>query len=116
MGTVEAISDRRGYVRKSLHSTVSVFDRVTDEYIGLVADFSQDGIMVTSSTRPIQVGETFEYMLLVQSGSGTDLTKRADFDAESMWCERTSPSFYGTGFQIGETNEQALSVLEACCS
>lgn len=108
------MDERRNYVRKSLSSTVSVFDRKTNEYIGLVADWSDDGILVTSSVKPIDVGGVYEYMLLAQSPNGYDGTDRGQVDAESMWCERTSPSFYGTGFRLKTISPEARVVLEKC--
>ena len=110
----EKVDERRNYVRKSLSSTVSVFDRNTNEYIGLVADWSEDGLLVTSSVNPIHIGGIYEYMLLSQSPNGSDATDRAQLDAESVWCERTSPSFYGTGFWLKLITPEARYVLEKC--
>lgn len=93
---------------------MSVFDRNTNEYIGLVADWSEEGVLVTSSLKPIQVGDIFEYMLLAQSPKGGDATDRAQLDVESVWCERTSPSFYGTGFRLTNITPEARRVLELC--
>lgn len=109
------MDERRNYIRKSLSSTVSVFDRNTNEYIGLVADYSDDGLLITSSVNPIQVGGVFEYLLLAQSPNGAEATDRAILDAESVWCERTSPSFYGTGFRLRTISPEAKQVLASSC-
>lgn len=108
------MDDRRNYVRKSLSSTVSVFDRKTNEYIGLVADWSEDGLLVTSSVMPIAVGTVYQYMLLAQSPGDSGEGKRGNVDAESVWCERSSPSFYGTGYRLINISPEARRVLEKC--
>ena len=107
------MDERRDYIRKSLGSTVNVFDRNTNQYVGMVADFSDGGIMIASSVIPIQVGRKYEYILVTQSGNGSE-NERVPFDAESVWCERASASFYGTGFQIKEMSQSLREVLESC--
>ncbi len=109
------LDERRNYIRKSLSSTVSVFDRNTNEYIGLVADWSKDGLLITSSVNPISVGSIFQYMLLSQSPNHSDTTDRAVIEAESVWCEQSSPSFYGTGFRITTISAEAKQLLESSC-
>jgi len=110
------MDDRRNYLRKSLSSTVSVFDRKTNEYIGLVADWSEGGLLVTSSVTPIRVGDSYQYILLAQSPGGCGENSRGYLDVESVWCERSSPSFYGTGFRLLNISPQARQVLEKCSS
>ena len=107
------MDERREYIRKSLHSTVSVFERNTHEYIGLLADYSLGGFMVTSSVRPIEIERRYQYMLLIQSQVNGNTT-RAPFDAECAWCEQTSPSFYGIGFRLEYISPEARQVLESC--
>ncbi len=109
------LDERRNYIRKSLSSTVSVFDSKTNEYIGLVADWSKDGLLITSSVNPIRVGAVFRYMLLSQSPNHSDTTDRATIQAESVWCEQSSPSFYGTGFKITAISADAEKLLDASC-
>lgn len=106
--------NRRHHIRKSLTSTVSVFNRDTNEYVGLVADYSRDGMMVTSSINPIPVGSISHYLLLVQSPRMVEDADRAYFEAESVWCEQASPSFYGTGFHMTNLSSAAQKVLDEC--
>jgi len=107
------IDDRRQYVRKSLHSTVSVFERNTNQYIGMLADYSRGGFMVASTVKPLQVGQHCECMLLVQNSLEACATRVA-VDADCAWCEETSPSFFGIGFRVGNISEEAMQVLESC--
>jgi hypothetical protein len=107
------VEERREYIRKSLHSTVSVFERETHQCIGLLADYSPGGFMVASSIRPIEVGRRCEYMLLIQSPVDGNTT-RAPFDAECAWCEQTSPSFYGIGFRLYFISPEVREMLESC--
>ena len=111
---MEALNERRSILRKAIHSTVSVFDRNTNEYVGLLADYSSEGVMVTTSVNPIELGRTYQFMVLVQSSRGADSTDRGDFNATSMWSERTSPSFYGTGFRLENPGPEILKLLESC--
>jgi len=105
--------ERRQYIRKSLHSTVSVFERNTNQYVGLLADYSKGGFMIASTVQPVVVGEHYEYMLLVQSPEEAG-AKRVSVDADCAWCEQTSPSFYGIGFRVDNISEEAQRVLESC--
>lgn len=111
---MEARSERRSILRKAVHSTVSVFDRITNEYVGLLADFSAEGVLITTSVNPIELGRMFQFMILVQSCKGVDTTDRGEFNAISMWSERTSPSFYGTGFKLANPSPEILKLLETC--
>lgn len=107
--------ERRRYVRKSLHSNVSVFDRKTHQYVGLLADYSTGGFMVTSTIRSVDIGQHCEFMLLVQSPHEA-CAARVAVDADCAWCEQTSPSFFGIGLRVGELSEEAKQVLESCAS
>ena len=107
-------SERRSILRKALHSTVSVFDRDTGEYVGLVADYAPEGIMITSSTHPIEVGETYHFTLLAHSLRDSGEQDRGDLDAKAVWCEHTSPSFYGTGFKVDALSPNLFKLLELC--
>lgn len=107
------IDERRQYVRKSLHSTVSVFERNTNQYIGLLADYSGGGFMVASTVQPVTVGQHCEYMLLVQNALEACATRVA-VDADCAWCEETSPSFFGIGFRVDNISAEAIRVLESC--
>ncbi|MCF7982408.1 MAG: hypothetical protein K9K86_10515, partial [Pseudomonadales bacterium] len=56
----------------------------------------------------------YQYLLLSQSPNGSEATDRAQLDVESVWCVRTSPSFYGTGFRLKVITPEARRVLEKC--
>ena len=115
-GLKQRMSDnnRRHHIRKSLISTVSVFNCDTDEYVGLVADYSRDGMMVASIRNPIPVGQTYHYLLLVQSPHAVEDAGSAYFEAESVWCEQSSPSFYGMGFHLAAFSPVARKVPDEC--
>ena len=105
--------EQRKYIRKSLHSKVSVFERNSNEYVGLLVDYSQGGFMVASSVQAMEIGGRYEYMLLVQSSEGSEST-RLQLDAECVWCEKSSLSFYGIGFRLENISPEARQVLESC--
>ena len=63
---------------------------------------------------PIELGRTFRFMLRVQSSRDADATERAEFNAISMWSDRTSPFFYGTGFRLENPGPEFLKLLESC--
>jgi len=108
-----SVDERRQYVRKSLHSKVSVFERNTNSYVGLLADYSVGGFMVASTVQSVEVGQHCEYMLLVQSSMEAGAT-RVSVDADCTWCEQTSPSLCGIGFHVDSISEEAQRVLESC--
>lgn len=111
---MSAVIDQNSVLRKALHSTVSVFDRNTNRYIGLVAQYTPEGVVVASSFNPIAVGQKFTLTIVQQSPRRAEDTTRGDFDAVSVWCERTSASFYGAGFRIEKLTADALKLLEYC--
>lgn len=105
------MEEKRSYIRKSLHSTVTVFDRDTKEYIGLLADYSDDGVLVTSSIKPIPVGRTFHYMLLIPSDRAGG-SARTELNVTSIWCDCANESFYGTGFKLEHPSARIQSFLK----
>jgi len=113
LGARVRVDERRQYVRKSLHSKVSVFERNTHQYVGLLADYSVDGFMVASTVQPVEIGQHCEYMLLVQPPMEACAT-RVSVNADCTWCEQTSPSIYGIGFHVDNISEEAQRVLESC--
>jgi len=106
------VKERRQYIRKSLHSTISVFERNTNEYIGLLADYSEGGFMIASTIQSVDIGQHCEYMLLVQSPMEAGAT-RVSVDADCAWCEKTGLSFYGIGYQVDNISDEAQRVLES---
>ena len=107
------MDEQRKYMRKSLHSKVSIFERNTNEYVGLLVDYSQAGFMVACSVQAMGIGGRYEYMLLVQSSEGAEST-RLQLDAECVWCDKGSLSFYGVGFRLENISPEARQVLESC--
>ena len=108
------MDDRRQYIRKTLSSTVNVFDRNTHDYIGLVADYSDGGLLITSSVNPVEVGKTYQYLLMSQKETNDEIIQRGPVDVVSVWCDRNSSSFYGIGFQIVTLSQTAGKLLESC--
>lgn len=104
--------ERRKYIRKSLHSKISVFERNTNEYVGLLVDYSLAGFMVTSSVQPTDIGGNYEYTLLVQTADDGD-SIRIELDAQCAWCEKSSLSFYSTGYRLKNISPQARQMLES---
>jgi len=105
------MSDKRKTERNQLATYLNVFDRNTDQLLGYMADFSNEGMMLVSKT-PVQVGVVFECRAILTklvAGQG-----QVTFDAESRWCDHDSNLYalYNTGFLFIDVSPENLAILE----
>lgn len=101
--------ENRMHPRKVLEGTVSLFLSDTKEYVGLMVDISQSGIMLSSYT-PLQVGSTID-IDMVDIPPNIDSRRTGQLKAEVMWTDNISPSLYGNGCKILQLSDQAQSML-----
>lgn len=91
------VIDKRGESRKNLLYYVNVYDQVTAEYVGLILDVSEGGILV-SGVMPLKQGKLYKFGLV----DTTDVSapSQIGFEARACWCRKCGENFYDTGFSF----------------
>ena len=107
---MDTMKDKRQFVRKALHCTVSVFTEESKN-IGVMADYSEDGIMV-SSCLPIEVNQEFQFTI-IDLPNNTGNKRTGKLTVKSKWCDKISPTQFGTGFKLVNQDEQAKTMLKS---
>ncbi len=104
------MEDHRQFLRKALHCTVSVFDEQHTS-IGVMADYSQTGIMV-ASYQAIDVGTVFKFTIIDLPGNSSNKRKGA-IQVESMWCDKINMTQFGIGFKLLKVDDSAKKMFES---
>lgn len=105
---MNSVKDKRQFVRKALHCTVSVFSEESKN-IGVMADYSDDGIMV-SSYLPIEIGQEFQFTIIdLPNNIGNKRTGKVT--VQSKWCDKITHTQFGTGFKLIDQDEQAKAMF-----
>ena len=92
--------DNRMHPRWTLKSNVSVFVQQSKEYLGLLVDCSEQGLMI-STYDSLTPGARFELELVDIPAHVSD-RRTGTCVAEVVWCDKITPSLYGNGFRIME--------------
>lgn len=101
---MSSMKDKRQFVRKALHCTVSVFNEDAKN-VGVMADYSEDGLMI-SSYLPIEVGQKFLFTIIdLPNNIGNKRTGHVT--VQSKWSDKISLTQFGTGFKLINQDEQA---------
>lgn len=101
--------ENRMHPRQVLEGTVSLFQSDTKEYIGLMVDISQSGIMLSSYT-PLEIGSTIE-IDMVDIPPNIDSRRTGQVKAQVMWTDRITPSMYGNGCKVVHLSDHAKLML-----
>lgn len=102
--------DNRKFMRHTLNSTVSVFNNHNHEYLGIVVDVSEEGLMV-SSAMPLACDT--DYILLITDAPVNGGSRHSgSIRARSVWSNKINSTMYGTGFHIESKSEQASAMFK----
>jgi hypothetical protein len=101
--------ENRMHARQVLDGTVSLFQHDSKEYIGLMVDFSDSGIMLSSYT-PLEIGAILE-VDMVDIPPNIDSRRTGKIKAQVMWTDRITPSMYGNGCKVIELSDRAKLML-----
>lgn len=101
--------ENRMHPRQTLDGTVSLFHHSSKEYIGLMVDFSNTGIMLSSYT-PLEIGSIIE-VDMVDIPPNVDSRRTGQVKAEVMWTDRITPSMYGNGCKVIDLSDRAKLML-----
>lgn len=92
--------DKRMHPRWVLKSNVSVFVQQSKEYLGLLVDCSNQGLMI-STYDSLAPGTRFNLELIDIPPHVAD-RRTGSCVAEVVWSDKLTPSLYGNGFRIME--------------
>lgn len=101
--------ENRMHPRKILDSTVSLFQHDSKEYIGLMVDASDSGMMM-SSYMPLEIGTVIE-IDMIDIPPNIDSRRTGTVIAKVMWNDRITPSMYGNGCQVIERSDEAQRMI-----
>ncbi len=103
--------DKRMHPRWVLKSSVSVFEQKTKEYLGLLVDCSEQGLMI-STYDSLKLGTRFA-LELVDVPQELNERRSGQCIAEVVWSAKLTPSLYGNGFRIME-HSPTLGAMLRC--
>lgn len=102
-------ADQRMHPRWVLKSSVSVFEQASKEYLGLLVDCSESGLMI--STYDALKPGTILNLDLVDIPPNTDDRRNGQCQVEVVWSDKITPSLYGNGLRItGQTPTLAAMI------
>lgn len=90
---------------------LKVFDRVSQDQLGVLGDITSQGMMVMSR-EPIEPGRVFDIELRNHSGLDDDVPVRCQ--ARSLWCQTdTNPDYFAIGFQFDEVPPESAQAIRS---
>ena len=109
--SASSYKDQRIHPRTILSSTVSVFDKNTSEYIGLLVDVSDEGVML-SSYLPLTEHSQIE-VDIVEIPKGDGSRRTGTIKLEVVWSHSISSSMHGNGCRIIDMNAATRSMMQS---
>lgn len=104
-------SEQRMHPRAILKSSVSVFDDNSKEYLGLLVDCSEQGVMI--STYDAMEPGTELTLSLVDIPPNINGRRTGTCKAEVVWCDKITPSLYGTGCRIENISDMLDTMMKS---
>lgn len=104
------MSERRRHERVAIrYHEVEVRDQNSGEIIGVLANVSEAGMMLTAATA-FPAGSSYQ-LTLVWQDHGTELS--CNVGVTSLWCSSSeSQALYWTGFQVIDISDEGQALLE----
>ncbi len=103
--------EQRMHPRWILKSSVSVFDEHSKEYLGLLVDCSAQGVMI-STYDEIRPGTSL-VLSMVDIPPNINSRRTGNCHAEVIWCDRITPSLYGTGCRISNVSDMLDTMMKS---
>ncbi len=104
------MQEKRQATRRTLKHYMSVFDRNTDSYLGMLVEISDSGFKLTSPEK-IRVKHAYE-LAVTDSPSLHDADTVAFFEATSIWCDQNSQAFYDSGFKFVDVSSLTKELFQ----
>ena len=104
-----SMQEQRQFARKTLSCTVSIFNESSGEYVGLMVDYSKNGVMI-SSAAPLAVNTEFHFRM-VDIEPRQNIKRSAKFMATSVWSDKINSTMYGAGFKLLDLSDDAKAMF-----
>jgi hypothetical protein len=111
MNTAIQIQEQRHSGRAMLGKSVSVFHQQDKEYVGLLLNCSEEGLMI-SSYEAIKPGTRLR-LELVDIPPHLDVHRKGVCTAEVVWSKQITPSLYGTGCRIEAASDMLHTMIRS---
>ena len=102
-------SEKRQFVRKTLYTQVTLFEQHSMTCLGLMADYSDGGLML-SSYQPLDTDKEYE-VLMMDLPNNIGRKRIGSLKIKSVWCKQISNTQYGVGFMLLSSDESAQSMF-----
>ncbi len=106
-----SVTDQRMHPRWTLKSSVSVFEQQNKEYLGLLVDCSEQGLMI-SSYDYLAPGTRLQ-LDLVDIPPNIDNRRTGQGVVEVVWSDKITPSLYGNGCRLVESSSMLQSMIRS---
>ncbi|MCY0964291.1 PilZ domain-containing protein [Parathalassolituus penaei] len=111
MNTAVCLQEQRLNDRAALHKNVSVFQQANKEYVGLLLNCSDGGMMI-SSYQPILPGTRLQ-LELVDIPPHLDTHRKGLCTVEVVWSKLITPSLYGAGCRIEGASDMMTTMIRS---
>lgn len=105
------MKDQRQFIRKSLHTMVSVFDTESNRFLGTLVDYSESGIML-STYQPLAKNQTYRFTI-VDLPNNIGRKRTGHIHVENVWCDRLNTTMFGSGFKLIESDDSAIAMFRS---
>lgn len=104
------MDNRRKLKRVYLAFFTRLYDRVTGELLGHLANLTAEGAMIISEA-PLEPGKV--YRLHMDLSEAFFSKSHLDFEARCVWSqpEEIAPNFYNTGFQFVKIDPEDVQII-----
>ena len=111
MNTAVCLQEQRHTYRAPLNKSVSVFQQANKEYIGLLLNCSESGLMISSYDK-ITPGTRLQ-LELMDIPPHLDIHRKGTCTIEVVWSKLITPSLYGTGCRIEGASDSLHKMLRS---
>lgn len=102
--------ERRRVQRRYLLFFTRIFDRLTGELVGNLADITPQGAMIIAE-KPLEVGKHLRLRMDLPEGFGFSKSHLA-FEGRSVWCQPdVQPPLWNIGFELENVSEDDIPVI-----
>ena len=110
--SAQSFAEMRMEPRWQLKSTVSVFRRGGKDCLGMLVNWSNSGLMI-SSYQPLAKGDVIEIELV-------DILRDEDrrvapCKVEIVWAQELTPSLFGNGCKVLEGSDMMTTMMQDHC-
>ena len=105
------MKDQRQFIRKSLHTMVSVFDTESGKFLGVLVDYSESGIMI-STYQPLHPNQQYRFTI-VDLPNNIGRKRTGHIQVESAWSAQLNTTMFGSGYRLIQSDESANAMFQS---